>query len=75
MEFVADVINSLSSSKIDVVFLISGFVFLVMGTTRLKKLAIIPKWRKLLNIIGLGLILSSLFLIIGKEVASWLSSI
>ena len=75
MKYISDVINSLSSSNIDIVFLISGFVFLFMGTTRLKKLAIIPRWRKLLNIIGLGLILSSLFLILGTEVASWLSLI
>lgn len=70
MKYLADIMQVLNESQTHIVFLGIGFVLLFLGTTRLKHLTIVPKYRILLNWVGIGdLVVSLVILIMGAILA------
>ncbi len=60
MKNIAEIIRTLNDSQINIVLLCIGLVVVILGTTRFKRLKIIPQYRKLLNGIAIAFLLSGL---------------
>ena len=60
MKNIAEIIKTLNDSQINIVLLCIGLILVILGTTRFKRLKIIPQYRKLLNAIAIAFLLSGL---------------
>ncbi len=60
MKNIAEIIQTLNDSQINIVLLCIGLILVILGTTRFKRLKIIPQYRKLLNGIAIAFLFSGL---------------
>ena len=71
MKSIAEIIAALNGSEINTLLLFIGAVFVILGVSRFSFWQVVPKYRKLLNRIGIP------FLIVGLAMSllGWLNTL